>query len=29
MGNLVCMGAMLKCSFGVAPGSLMVLPANW
>jgi hypothetical protein len=22
------MGAMLKCTFGVAPGTLMVLPAN-
>ena len=28
MGNQVCMGAMLKCSFGMAPGTLMVLPAN-
>ncbi|GJJ00709.1 hypothetical protein RugamoR64_12470 [Duganella rhizosphaerae] len=28
MGQQVCMGAMLKCSFGVAPGTLMVLPAN-
>ena len=28
MPNAVCMGAMLKCSFGVAPGSLMVLPTN-
>ena len=28
MGQQVCMGAMLKCSFGVAPSSLMVLPAN-
>ena len=28
MPNAVCMGAMLKCSFGVAPGTLMVLPAN-
>ncbi len=28
MGQLVCMGAMLKCTFGVAPGTLMVLPAN-
>ena len=28
MGQQVCMGAMLKCSFGVAPGSLMVLPQN-
>jgi len=28
MGNLVCMGAMMQCSFGVAPSSLIVLPAN-
>lgn len=28
MGNLVCGGAMLKCSFGVAPSSMMVLPKN-
>ena len=28
MGNQVCMGAMLKCTFGVAPGTLMVLPMN-
>lgn len=28
MSNLVCMGAMLQCSFGVAPSSLVVLPAN-
>ena len=28
MGQQVCMGAMLKCSFGVATGTLMVLPAN-
>ena len=28
MGFLVCMGAMLKCSFGMAPSSLMVLPQN-
>ena len=28
MGNLVCGGAMLQCSFGAAPGTLMVLPAN-
>ena len=28
MGQVVCGGAMLKCSFGVAPSSLMVLPAN-
>jgi hypothetical protein len=24
----VCMGAMLQCSFGVAPSSLVVLPSN-
>ena len=24
----VCMGAMLQCSFGAAPSSLVVLPAN-
>lgn len=28
MANLVCMGAMLQCSFGAAPSSLVVLPAN-
>ena len=28
MANAVCMGAMLKCSFGVAPSSLVVLPLN-
>lgn len=28
MGQQVCMGAMLKCSFGAAPGTLMVLPMN-
>ena len=28
MGIQVCMGAMMQCSFGVAPSSLMVLPAN-
>lgn len=28
MGQQVCMGAMIKCTFGVAPGSLMVLPAS-
>jgi len=28
MGQLVCGGAMLQCTFGVAPSSLMVLPAN-
>ncbi len=24
----VCMGAMMTCTFGVAPSSLIVLPAN-
>lgn len=28
MGITVCGGAMLKCSFGMAPGSLTVLPLN-
>lgn len=28
MGNIVCGGAMIQCSFGAAPSSLMVLPAN-
>ena len=28
MGQEVCTGAMLQCTFGVAPSSLMVLPAN-
>ncbi len=28
MGMLICNGAMLQCSFGVAPSTLMVLPAN-
>lgn len=28
MGNLVCMGAMMQCSFGAAPSSLVVLPTN-
>lgn len=28
MGQHVCMGAMMQCSFGVAPSSLAVLPAN-
>lgn len=28
MGKQVCMGALMKCSFGMAPSSLMVLPAN-
>jgi len=28
MGQQVCMGAMLKCTFGVAPGTLMVLPIS-
>lgn len=28
MGIHVCMGAMLQCSFGVAPSTLVVLPQN-
>jgi hypothetical protein len=28
MAVQVCMGAMLQCSFGVAPSSLVVLPTN-
>ncbi len=28
MGMQVCMGATLQCSFGAAPSSLVVLPAN-
>ena len=28
MGIHVCMGAMLQCSFGAAPSTLVVLPAN-
>lgn len=28
MGIQVCMGAMLQCSFGAAPSTLVVLPAN-
>ncbi|MCB0376615.1 MAG: DUF4280 domain-containing protein [Sinomicrobium sp.] len=28
MPNQVCMGATLMCSFGTAPSSMMVLPAN-
>lgn len=28
MGQQVCMGALMQCTFGVAPSSLMVLPAN-
>ncbi|WP_042163894.1 DUF4280 domain-containing protein [Paenibacillus gorillae] len=28
MGQLVCGGASLQCSFGAAPGTLNVLPAN-
>lgn len=28
MGQIVCGGASLKCSFGTAPGTLMVLPTN-
>jgi uncharacterized protein DUF4280 len=28
MGMMVCMGAMMQCSFGAAPSSLVVLPAH-
>ena len=28
MPNLVCMGAAMQCSFGLAPSSLVVLPTN-
>src|ERR1041385_5662133 len=28
MPQQVCMGAMMKCSFGMAPSALVVLPAN-
>lgn len=28
MAQQVCMGALLKCPFGVAPSSLVVLPVN-
>ncbi len=28
MGQVLCMGAQLTCSFGVAPSSLVVLPTN-
>lgn len=28
MGQQTCMGAMIKCTFGAAPGTLMVLPAS-
>lgn len=28
LGNVVCGGAILQCSFGAAPGTLNVLPAN-
>jgi len=28
MGQFVCMGAMMQCSFGAAPSSLIVLPTN-
>ncbi len=28
MGQQVCMGAMMTCTFGTAPGSLIVLPQN-
>ena len=28
MGNHVCMGALLQCSFGAAPSAISVLPSN-
>ena len=28
MGMQVCMGAMMQCTFGVAPSTLVVLPTN-
>src|SRR5262245_18506229 len=28
MGSLVCMGAVLQCSFGMAPSALTVLPQH-
>jgi len=28
MGNLVCNGAMMQCSFGAAPSTMMVLPKS-
>ena len=28
MGQVVCNGALLKCSFGIAPSPLIVLPIN-
>jgi hypothetical protein len=28
MGMMVCMGAMMQCSFGASPSSLIVPPAN-
>ena len=28
MGQQVCMGAMMQCSMGLAPSSLMVVPTN-
>lgn len=28
MGQQTCMGAAIQCSFGAAPGALMVLPLN-
>jgi hypothetical protein len=28
MGFQVCMGAVMQCSFGAAPGTLVVLPVN-
>ena len=28
MGQQVCTGAMTQCTFGVAPGTLMVIPVS-
>ena len=28
MGQQVCMNAVMQCTFGMAPSTLMVLPAN-
>ena len=28
MGQMVCTGAVTQCTFGIAPSSLMILPAN-
>ncbi|NQY92670.1 MAG: DUF4280 domain-containing protein [Campylobacteraceae bacterium] len=28
MGQMVCTGALMKCTFGITPSALMVLPVN-